>query len=504
MAALVARHAMLFGVRRLGVAVSGGADSVALLRLLLPLCRAAGVTPVVLHFDHGLRGAASAAEARFVAKLAKRLKVECELGYAGMAAAVEDEDDIRGRRTVLPPATKNQERRTRNQEAPTQSLEMAARTARQEFFRDAEKKRRLDAIATGHTADDVAETLLLRLARGSGATGLSGLRPVHTVTGVKYVRPLLDCAHGELRAWLRRRRQAWREDASNRDERIPRNRLRHTVIPWLERNWSPSIRAMLVQSASILRDEDALLVELARLELNRVSSLSDFPTVRLSDGLPRALQRRVLRQWLLDAGCAEAAGWNEVESILAHIRERATWQVSLPGGVSVRAEGGRLQLVESTQHCSRGRWSRAAPSGHGYREVKTASATLELPVPGGVEVAGVCVTAQRARGIVRTPGPVGVLPSSCSLDAAALRGKTLLVRTRRPGDRIQPLGLDGSKTLQDLFVDAKVPAAQRDQLPLLVVEDEVVWVPGYRVARKYAVQAPRAASVRVDVKGMGH
>jgi len=235
-AAFVIRHQMLSGVRRLGVAVSGGADSVALLRLLIPLCQAAGVTPVVLHFDHGLRGLASAADARFVARVARRLGVAAHIGH-------------------------------RNPESGTRSPEMAARDARQAFFRNAASNERLDAIATGHTADDVAETLLLRLARGSGAAGLSGLRPCHTVANVKYVRPLLECTHEELRVWLRRKRQTWREDASNRDERIPRNRLRQTVLPWLERHWSPSIRAMLTQSASILRDEDALLEEITNYEL---------------------------------------------------------------------------------------------------------------------------------------------------------------------------------------------------------------------------------------------
>jgi len=207
---------------------------------------------------------------------------------------------------------------------------MRARTARQAFFRVAARQERLDAIATGHTADDVAETLLLRLARGSGATGLSGLRPCHTVAGVNYVRPLLGCTHEELRVWLRRKRQAWREDASNRNERIPRNRLRHTVLPWLERRWSPSIRAMLAQSAAILRDEDALLDEMARKELSRLSPRSTVrrsggPAVRLSDsGVRRQAvvratplsDRRWLRQCKISlAGCIYPGRCNPTASV---------------------------------------------------------------------------------------------------------------------------------------------------------------------------------------------
>ena len=483
--ACIAQHQMLHGVQRLGVAVSGGSDSVALLQLLIPRCRAAGVTPVVLHFDHGLRGAASAADARFVARLSRRFKVEY-LGGSGFRVQGSENTD---KRSGL-------------------SLEMNAREARQTFFRTATEQEKLDAIAMGHTSDDVAETLLLRLARGSGATGLSGLRPCHTVAGVKYVRPLLGCAHEGLRDWLRQKRQTWREDATNLDERIPRNRLRHTVLPWLEKNWSPSIRAMLIQSASILRDEDALLEELARKERDTFNPQSDGRTVGLSDGVsatynllpatvPLALQRRMLRQWLLASGCAEAAGWEAVEGLLARAREKDTWQVSLPGGVMVRAEKSLLRFVQKAA-CEDARPPILEREGERPRE------PLELKVPGSVVVAGTRVTARQGKGILRKGGPVGVLPSSCSLDAQALTGKKLLVRTRRPGDRIQPLGLDGSKSLQDLLVDAKVPVERRDQLPLLVVEDEVVWVPGYRVAKNYAVKGPRAQAVFVKMQQIPH
>ena len=488
---------MLANVRRLGLAVSGGSDSVALLRLLLPLCRAAGVAPVVLHVDHGLRGAASAADARFVARLAKRLGLECRV--AGLPGPGKPSDPVTSRPS---PAS--------------QSLEMAARAARQQFFREAKKQCGLDAIATGHTADDVAETLLLRLARGSGAAGLSGLRPVHAVAGVKYVRPLLECSHAELRAWLRRKRQGWREDASNRDEAIPRNRLRHAVLPWLERHWSPSIRGMLVQSASILRDEDALLEDLARQEL-RIALPSGGSGLELSDrfsALPLALQRRMIRQWLIEAGHPEAAGWRDVEGVLARLRIGAAWQATLSGGLRVRAKDGVLQRVDPPVAGTDGnaglpvaKGSPRVPS-RGRARARSGAVSVpchsaELALPGRVDVAGVRVTTRLAKGIVRTAGPVGALPSSCTLDAAALRGRVLLVRTRRPGDRIRPLGLAGTKALQDLFVDAKVPAAQRDQLPLLVVDDEVVWVPGYRVARTFAVRGARAAAVRVDMQVKG-
>jgi tRNA(Ile)-lysidine synthase len=462
------RHRMLAGVRRLGVAVSGGSDSVAMLRLVVPVCVERGIVPVVLHLDHGLRGAASAGDARFVARLAKRLGLSFRMQTAGPA----------GQRA--------------------HSLEMGARAARQAFFRQVAREERLDAIATGHTVDDVAETLLLRLFRGGGATGLSGLRPVHRVHQVRYVRPVLDCTHAFLRDWLTGLRQSWREDESNRNTKIPRNRIRHRILPWLARNGAPGVSALLAQSASILRDEDALL---DRLALAALAGVAARPAKRARNRLsppvlrraalaanPVALQRRVLRIWLLDAGLADAAGYGAIEGLVLRLRDSGPWQVSVPGGMRVRCRNGRIELAPT----ERLRDQRTNDGGE--------TAAVALAIPGHVVVAGVRVTAQRGRGIVPTTGPVGAIPSGCSLDAETLRGRTLVVRTRLPGDRIRPVGMQGSRKLQDLLVDAKVPAEDRAHLPVLVVGDEVVWVPGYRVAQAFAVRMPGAATVWVRME----
>lgn len=452
-------HALCADVRRLGVAVSGGSDSVALLRLLQPFCKRKRIGLYVLHYNHRLRNRASDGDARFVARLASRLHLSCHTGDWASRC----------------PST-------------GASLEMAARAARQAFFRQSTRDLRLDAIATGHTADDVAETLLLRLARGSGSSGLAGLRPAHRISGVRFIRPLLDLDHTVLQAWLRSIRQGWREDASNADVSIARNRVRHVVLPWLERHWSPSLRAKLRQSASILRDEDALLDEWAAAFLNehatvsrtRIGETERHLPQRALQAMPVALRRRVVRRWLIDAGHAEAAGWEHVEQLLTALAHPGR-AIDLPDGVRFRIEDGRITHF----HTSRG------------VEVNEAVA---LAVSGEAVVAGVRVSARRTRGIVRGVGPVGQLPAACTLDAGALAGKTLTVRTRRPGDRIRPLGMKGSKTLQDLLVDAKVPAEQRDHLPLVVVDDEVVWVPGYRVSRAFAVRGPRATSVRIEMR----
>ncbi len=209
---------------KIGLAVSGGADSTALAVLMSGLAREHGFRAVVLHVDHGIRSD-SAMDARFVKHLAARLK----LPFHGIRVKV-----VRRR---------------------GESIEMAARRERLAFFRRMTEKLKLDAIATGHHADDVAETFLMRLARGSGAEGLAGLKRISHVDGITFIRPLLDLRDSELKDFLRRRDIHWREDSTNSDISILRNKVRHVVLPWLREHLDPRITEHICKSAAILRGE---------------------------------------------------------------------------------------------------------------------------------------------------------------------------------------------------------------------------------------------------------
>jgi len=208
---------------RVGLGVSGGADSTALLVLMAELQATHGFEAVVLHVDHGLRKE-SAADAEFVKRLARRFGLP-----------------FRMLRTKVVPQK-------------GESLEMAARRVRLGFFAAAMKREHLDCIATGHQMEDVAETFLLRLARASGADGLAGLKPVSFVEGIVFIRPLLNVSREDLRAFLRARGIAWREDSTNADTAIPRNKVRHVVLPFLARELDPKIVEHICRSASYLRE----------------------------------------------------------------------------------------------------------------------------------------------------------------------------------------------------------------------------------------------------------
>lgn len=208
---------------RMGLAVSGGADSVALLVLMAELRREHGFEAVVLHFDHGIRSD-SADDAEFVRRLAGRF---------GLQFRTSRVEVVRRK---------------------GESIEMAARRERLAFFASCMKSLRLDCIATGHHMDDVAETFLMRLRRASGAAGLAGLKPVSFVDGIVFVRPLLNVRGGDLRSFLRSRGIAWREDCTNSDTTILRNKVRHVILPFLERELDPKIVEHICRSAGYLRE----------------------------------------------------------------------------------------------------------------------------------------------------------------------------------------------------------------------------------------------------------
>ncbi len=445
--AFIAAHSLLDGVRRLGLAVSGGSDSLSLLHLMAPLCREAGIEPVALNFDHAIPGEHSDADAAFARDEA------AQLGIAFHGEVAEGVRQGRGK-----------------------SLEMAAREARLAFYRRAAARLRLDAIATGHQADDVAETLLLRLLRGAGAAGLSGLRPRSELpppTGggcrpLVIVRPLLDIRRGELRDWLRGKGLGWCEDPSNANESIPRNGVRHSVLPALavRGGGEGEVVRQLVQSAAILREEDAYLEGVASAWLADSVVTDDFPLARARTELPLALRRRAARAWLLKNTGPEGSGFASVETVLA-LADGAV--ATLPGGWRATCANGVLRLAA---------------------EVIPVAAPPEapLPMPGSLNWGDYTLETTLGGELVKERGRLGGWPARCTLSADRIAGRPLSVRGRLPGDRMAPYGLSGTKKLQDIFTDAKVPEAGRNAYPVVVCGGEIVWVPGYRVAAPFAVR----------------
>ena len=427
---------------RVAVALSGGSDSMALLHLLRGLA-AAGDLQLrgVIHVNHQLRGDQSEADERFCRDVAVRV---------GLPMHVERIDVAAERRLA------------------GGSLEAVARRLRYAALTRGAAALGSDRIAVGHTRDDQAETVLLKLLRGAGATGLGGIYPRRG----NLVRPLLGMGREELRAWLSAEGHDWREDATNADTTLTRNRIRGELLPYLEQTFAPHVREILARTADMMRDEAALLDDLASARVVEVvEQVGDMVSMDRAalNRLPPALGRRVVRAALRLASGDRWAGLAEVETVLEVARGHRP-AADLPGA---RAEllGAAVVLLQGGHH------QRTEPEGFRY----------ELSVPGSVWVPQAeC----RVDAVMTAPGERPQrLPSTEALVTGVEDG--LVVRSWQPGDRMRPLGLGGHKKLQDLFVDRKIRRSDRGRIPLVVdAKDRIVWVAGHAISEEFRVTDP--------------
>jgi tRNA(Ile)-lysidine synthase len=468
----VRKHDLIRSETRVVAAVSGGSDSVALAHLAAELARRGELRLVgLVHFNHQLRATADADEL-FVRGLADTLG----------RPIVTDREDVGARA--------RRERR---------SLEDAARVARHAGFERARVELEADVIALGHTRDDQAETFLLRLLRGAGPRGLASMYPRNGLV----VRPLLDCRRDDLRAWLGERGIEYVEDETNLDVGIPRNRVRAELMPLLAARFNRRIVDVLADEAEIAREIWSWLED----EAGAFGSDLDVETLKRAHP---ALRRLVLWRAMRAAAGGRPVSFDHVRAALRLV-ESSEGSIDAPGHI-VQRIGRRIVLRDR---------------GLANRAIRANFFSYPLSIPGRVVVAeaGCVVSAELVRGgpefavTVDVPG-IGDTESSetgatvgtdaamgtgatVGIDAtqgtrpppearllgarefvATVRGDlvqgTLTVRNRRAGDRFRPIGLNGSKKLQDLFVDRKLARHERDGVPVVVdVQDRIVWVAGF-------------------------
>ena len=470
----VGRHALLRDGRRVLVSLSGGADSVALLLILRELERAGAVVVAgAAHLNHLLRGADADADEAFCAALAARLGVPFLAGRVDVAALAR---------------------------AAKRSLEDAARTARYAFLERAADTLGADAIAVAHTKDDQAETFLLRLLRGAGARGLAAIHP----RAGRVIRPLIDLERAALREYLAAGGQAFREDATNADVSIPRNRVRHQLIPLLESRFSPGVVDVLAREAALARDDEDFLQGEAIKLADRIVLTGRTPgpaDIHLDiAGLlraPRALASRVVLGALQRQAGSRPIHFDHVERVFALAAAGSGGAVSLPGQDAVTT-GGVVVLRPA------GPKSRGSPK----REGGGNSFAFSLSIPGEVALdpQKLTVTAEQMPGTDAAqarPMKWAARGAEVGVAAGALR-LPLAVRSRRPGDRFRPLGAPGARKLQDFFVDRKVPRGERDTVPLVVdASDRIVWVVGQTVAEDFRVTDPSRGVILLKVRHLG-
>jgi tRNA(Ile)-lysidine synthase len=380
--------------------------------------------------------------------------------------------------------------------AQKRSVEDAARVVRYAFLDRAVAHLGADVVAVAHTRDDQAETFLLRLLRGAGTRGLGSIRP----RAGRVIRPLLNIERGALREYLEALREAWREDATNLDLAIPRNRVRHELIPYLASRFSSSVTPVLARAAALAQEDEDFLrdraIEVAaRIVLTNERSHIAIDCAALR-AAPRALSSRVLLQALEQLAGGKAISFEHVDALS---RLEPGQAVSLPG-----QDAARTAEVLVLRARPRGRRSSAvvnrAPEPDGGNEFG-----VSLSIPGEVhlEASGVVVGAERLEAPAGRQRQWRGRGAEVGI-AAELPILPLAVRTRRPGDRFHPLGAPGARKLQDFLVDRKVPRAERDMVPLVVDgRDRIVWVVGQAVAEEFRVTDPSRGVILLKVRHLG-
>jgi tRNA(Ile)-lysidine synthase len=445
--------------------VSGGADSVALLNMLV----AGGCRPHICHLNHQLRGTDSDADAKFVRQLAKK---------HGLPFTIEKRD-------VAALAAKHK-----------LSIEDAARRARHEFFAAVAQKTGIKTLALAHTADDQVETFLLKLLRGAGAAGLSGMEQEHQLGGVRVIRPLLGVRRKEILDYLKTQKLSWREDASNADLRFTRNRVRHVLLPLLEREFNPAVRETLLRTAEILRDEDLYLTRRVSEAIYSPAYCGDEIDVEAFRGWPPAVQRRVVRLWL---GPEIELGFEHIEAVreLA-LSERPSAEVHLPEDLVVYREYDELKKAQRKKSKPAiGKWPLVIDGETVIQELRVKLICHSDPASAGEEPRKFTGPASIPAEALRFAQGDKQLES---FDADSL-GDSPFIRTWQEGDHFQPLGMSGEKKLQDFFVDGKVPRRIRGRTPLLCASDgRIAWVVGVRIADPFKIGKSTRRILRVQVK----
>lgn len=481
----IERHSMIRSGDRVGVGVSGGADSVALLRLLAELRGQLGIRLFILHFHHQLRGTEADEDELFVARLAQEFEFEC----------VRDRADVAGE------ARRN-----------GWNLEDAARRLRYQFFASVAASHSLNRVAVAHTANDQAETVLAHLIRGTGPAGLAGIYPVAGLI----VRPLLDIGRDELRDCLLSLHQSWREDATNQDTSRMRARIRHQLLPLLQRDFEPAAVSQLARLAGLAREEEmfwhalenerfaalALREPSGAFSLRIADLLSPLPLLahgsgdaRSPGGLPLtpalALTRRLVRRVFHELrGSRQQLTSRHVADVL-HLatKSQSGSRIELPGVVVERLFD---RLVFST----------ASP---GARAARIAGEYLPgtqfeyaIALPSALESARIVIPEIRRRFSLKVVDwPSGARETTVGrdmLDFDRLRWP-LILRNWRPGDSYRPHRRHRVRKLKRMLLESRVSRCDRASWPVLTSAGALVWALGCPVADEFAPGSGTRAGV---------
>ncbi|MDD5270708.1 MAG: tRNA lysidine(34) synthetase TilS [Candidatus Omnitrophica bacterium] len=453
----IKKYGLLDKGDRVVVAVSGGPDSTALLLALDALKREYGLKLHVAHLDHMFRSSAETLKDKeYVSKLARKLRLPMIFKKIDVPAGAKGSG---------------------------MSLEEAAREIRYGFLLDAAKEAGANKIALGHTLDDQAETVLMRLIRGSGTGGLRGIPPKRPLGGVMVVRPLIERRRKDVEGYLSGLKVRARQDSTNRMKKFLRNRVRYELMAYLKK-YNPNIKEVLARSArNLMHDHEALsaAVDKAYRKCARMKGGAVILDIGRMSGMPVGIERGILRKAIGSArGGLRNLDYSHIEDIEELMRPRGKRAVDLPGKARAVRSGNYIvfSMVKD--------------------EPVLPGIYKRLPVPGSAYIPELGLRFKAERVKSRAVG-TGKPKSQEYIDLDSVNGP-LYIRTWEKGDRFRPLGMARSKKLQDLFVDMKVPRESRASVPLLVCGRRIIWVCGVRLSDEVKVTKGTKRVLKVSYK----
>ncbi len=445
----IATHRMLAAGDSVLIAVSGGPDSVILAHVLHTLTAEYPLRLAIAHLNHCLRKKDSDRDAEFVADFARRLDVPFY---------TEKKDVIALQRSAH------------------LSLEETARKIRYGFLEDIAARYGFNKIAIGHHSNDNAELVLMNLLRGSGPLGLSGIIPVRDG---KIVRPLIHLKRSEIIDYIAEKKLPVVTDASNTDLSFRRNRVRHHLIPELEKSYNPGIIETLNRLGTIMRAEDQWFENVLRQDFNKCISVKGPDAISLDiarfEGLATAAKRRIIRKAILSVKRdLRRITLLHIDAVLALVEKRpGVGCLNLPAGIRIVRNAAELTINKSENVIPAGSDRSAGPVGVDYRYTITTPGVLS------VKEAGATITLAEI-GLDDLPDFNDAGKNLAFFDMDCLQFP-LVVRNTRPGDRFAPLGVNGTQKVKKYFIDNKIPGPQRRACPLLLSGGKIIWIAGHRI-----------------------
>lgn len=453
---------------RILIGVSGGSDSIALLSLLHKMAEVERWELHVAHVEHGLRGEESIADAEFVRDFSKRLGVSFHMGQPEVKKYAK-EIGI--------------------------SKQVAARELRYQFFEQTAQRIGATKVALAHHADDQAETVLMRILRGTSVSGLSGIPIRRPGKGYEIVRPLYSVWRDEIEKYCQREKLSYRTDSSNALTDYLRNKIRLQLIPHLQDDYNENVKRALVHLGKIAADEDAYMDEQAQKLFESMVNRKDKELISLETRrlleVPVALQRRIITL-ILYYLCGHTIEWEakHIERVVALTKHsKPSAQIHLPNGITAWRE---YQVI----HIGMNRVAAANPETNGTTLVvpnwpdfsKEGSFEFQVPelnLEGTMELLEGAVTPEH--------------PWEAVFDYNKIQGLAFTVRTRLKGETFHPIGMTGSKKIKELFMEARIPVQRRDRWPIWVLDGQIAWITGIRRGQVAVIEPDTQQTLRVRV-----